>query len=127
MNAQEIQEIIENNRMQFGYFGIRAMTRNPKTDELSVAIVGEYVENSYDWSDRDYVDSTDDELGGTCAVGIDLDVEVEEVEEILNRFNGLYCSSGQQVALLACDHREYGDDHREIVMQNAVVLAAWTR
>ena len=124
MNAQEILNIIEKNRMQYVYFGIRAMTRNPRTNEIPVAVVGDCIECSFVWDDRDYTDSTDEMLNGTSAIKIYVDADADAVGKAIKHLSE-YTVDGEQVALLASQTMEFGKDRNEIVMQNAIVLATW--
>ena len=124
MNTQEILNLIEKNRMQYGYFGIRAMTRNPKTNEMPVAVVGGCVECSFVWDDRDYTDSTDEMLNGTSAIKIDVDADADVVGKAIKHLSE-YTLDGEQVAFLASQTMEFGEDRNEIVMQSAIVLATW--
>ena len=129
MNAQEILSIIEQNKNKFNYFGLRAMTPNPNTNEVEVAVIGEPVQNSYHWVDGN---STGEEAGGVCALSLNYDwdnmTDAEKnikVNNVINEIK-LYAWCTNQVVLLASMRREFGVDQNEVILSdNDTVLKVW--
>lgn len=134
MNAQNIFETITQycsyGNRKYTRFGLRVMTDNPVTGESFVPIVGEMVENSFDWCDGGY---TGNELDGTSAVKImfDMDADEEFNTEIEMKINRAlervedYAYNGKSIVLLGSNEDEEGNDPAEILMMDAVVLATW--
>ncbi len=119
MNANIILDTINSNKENFEYFGIRAMTMNPTTNEYEIAEVGKSISYSYDWNDGE---TTEDQLNGACAIKIDRDAEISDIENAINNLN--YYDTGSQVVLLGSDRRDYGSDSNEIVMYNHLTVIA---
>lgn len=118
MNAAEIKKVIEQYRNEYCYFGIRAMTGNPLTHESPTVEIDDIVENSWDWLDGD---PTEEELEGTCALQVDPDDELEDIEHVLKEAE-MYLWNAKQLVLLGCMYKEYGNDNNEIIMRDAIVL-----
>ena len=114
MNASEINQIIASDT-KYNYYGIRAMTMNPKNGEFEIAIVGGTVGNSYSWDDGE---TTDWELNGTSALEV-IDGNTEKILEAVKMYD-----DRSQVVLLGSLYSEYGQDEGEIIMHgNLTVLA----
>lgn len=127
---KEIEAIIE--KGEYEHYGIRAVAslsdhfteswlkKTGQSVEPVALTVGQIAPASYRWEDGN---NTDEELGGTCAIQIpsawdgSLERPIEAVSSYL----------GKQLALLGCYHVSYGEDNGEIIMQDAVVLAIWSR
>lgn len=82
----------------FDYIGIRV-----QENEFTL---GEVLDNSYIWIDGE---CTDEELDGTCAIGIK-DAELA---------NGYF---GEHVAIVAGNFAEYGQDLGELIIRDAEVI-----
>jgi hypothetical protein len=123
MNASEIKTIIEANNNEYGYFGIRAMMQNPLTGENQIVEVDDILQNSYVWEDGE---TTGEELNGTCALKLNYDAELSEIDYTLKNVN-VYSWNVKQFVLLGASRADYGTDANEIILENAVVLAAWDK
>lgn len=123
MNASEIKNIIETNNAEYGYFGIRAMMQNPLTGKNQIVAVDDILDNSYAWEDGE---TTDEELPGTCAIKLNYDAEIEAIESALKNIK-VYSWNVKQFVLLGANSADYGTDANEIILENAVVLAAWNK
>ena len=121
MNAKQIKKIIENNKYEYNYFGLRAMTRDPMTGKYPKQLgVGDETDNSYAWEDGE---PTEDELNGTCALGIDRDAEADEIEAAIKN---LRMYDAKQVVLIGSRYQDYGSDEGEVIMSGwPTVLATW--
>ncbi|HCA29953.1 MAG TPA: hypothetical protein DEP23_10480 [Ruminococcaceae bacterium] len=101
------------------YFGIRG--------DNFVPIVGQELEESYDW-DYDSDCQSDEKLSGTCATCIShlwFDGEDEDVEEIKKAFErhvAEYNSVYQYRAIIGGTDLEYGADPNEGIIKNAEVV-----
>lgn len=85
--------------------------------------IGQYLAPSRVWQDND---PTDDLLDGTSAIlaGTDGAPSEEEIRRAIDRTRPYW---GQTILLIGGRTGEYGDDPSEIVIQDAVVLGAWSR
>ena len=120
MTANEIAEVIENNKMNYNYFGIRSITKNPITHEYDYLHLGDEPSYSYSWDDGN---PTDNQLNGTCALNIGIDASADEIAAAINE---LRIYRPKQIVLLGSNDIEYGQDNHEIVMRgNVNVLAEW--
>lgn len=117
-----IKAIKESN---YHFFGIRHLAddENYEVDDLC--------RRSYDWN-YEYDCSTygtdePQELPGTCAYSTGIDVAWDSDEEISEKLEkallGSECYSGRPV-IIAGDNYTYGNDEQEIIIENAVVIAA---
>jgi hypothetical protein len=123
MDAQEIKNILKENRNQYCYFGVRAMTVNPVTEEREVAVVGEQIADSYHWEDGE---STGESAGGVCALAIDADDDKAKIEDIIQNIMYYVADGCEQVVLIGSMRREYGMDPDEIILSsNDTILAVW--
>lgn len=122
MNAFEIKKIIDDNRNEYCYFGLRAMTQNPITGENTLVSVNDILAESFDWADGE---SLGRELNGASALAIDLDAEIKDIEKVITAVKKLYSWSVKQIVVCASMVMEYGEDNNEIIMHNAVVLEVW--
>lgn len=104
---------------QYEYLGIRA-----HRGDRAIKI-GDHLDPSYIWDDGDI---TDERLSGTCAIRLQRDWATGEIDEdhlvaTILRVRDEYNWDGGQVILIGGDHRSYGNDIDEIIIQDAVVLA----
>lgn len=122
-NIKMIKEIIEQG--EFLYYGLRKDNRDYE--------IGEELEVSREWyQDPDYWPGTDEliypfdedmnlydagELDGTCAIEIDEDNNTED------RINYMEMYEGENLYLIASDCAGNGNDHHELIMENALVIA----
>lgn len=102
---EAIQNIIDRieeikDECEYEYIGIR-IQENEFTE-------GEILDNSFVWVDGE---CTDEELDGTCAINLD--------DAKLALENGYY---GEHVAIVAGDHREWGQDEGEVIIREATVI-----
>lgn len=115
MNVQTIKNIIE--QEEYAKYGLRGMMNNPITNERVIISIGDIVDNSYEWEDGE---PTQEELNGTSAVEVTADT-IDNAMELVDAYTW-NCS---QVALIASEYSEYGNDESEIIMKDAIVLAVW--
>ena len=108
--TETIQDIMYDGK--YNYYGLRVVG-----DALAV---GQVAPNSREWDDGEL---TGEELNGASAIALQTDDE-----RIIDRAtNRLVQYRGVQVVLLGAQHSEEGNDPDELVMEDAVVLAAWRR
>lgn len=101
-------------------FGIRAMKGGV------VVKVGDELENSYHWEDGEF---TDEQIDGTCAIGVDVDFgELEDTEYFLEQLAEVkktYGGNGEQIVLIA-GHQNLDEAHMdngEIILSDATCIA----
>lgn len=122
MNANEVYEIIQNNRSNYNYFGLRSMTPNYYTNDDVTAKIGDMPRNSYHWDDGE---STGVEINGVCALGIDMDDEPAKIEKVIESLKSYH---GKQVVLIGSFGIDYGEDQGEIIMRNGeTIIAVWSK
>jgi hypothetical protein len=121
VNASEIQNEIERNHMKYNYFGIRSMTPSPITGKETSVKVGEGLPNSYHWDDGD---TTGVEINGVCAIGINIDSDVREIEKALKSVSKY---DGDQIVLIGAYGKDYGDDDGEVILRNCATVIAIIR
>lgn len=124
--AIEILNIIAQD--EFEAYGIRAMTIVTDEDETREAPeVGQILGNSRVWDDGLV---TDEELDGTCALGISV-YDADDVDEIKNIMQVLHSLdttyTGRYIVLLGAYTSTRGEDAGEEILCNAQVLAVWDR
>lgn len=103
-SVQEVIEIIESGK--YNYYGFRKATDHDR-DVMDRG----YLDCSYDWIDGD---QTEDQLSGSCAVGIN---DYMNEEQIIERFNQCRNHYSGSVMLLIADNRcEYGNDDNEVIL-----------
>lgn len=115
-----IKKITEEN---YKWIGIRHLAEDENYT------FGDFCRNSYDWdyvSDRSSYESEDPiELPGTCAYNTGIDSvwdDDDEIEEkILKAISESSCYSGE-IAVIAGNSAEYGNDPEEIIIENAEVI-----
>ena len=98
---------------RYGYYGIRVI----EADDLPV--VGRAAAPSHVWDDEG---QWTDELMDGCSA---LQVGGWDTVDLIVERSTYY--GGNVVLLLGSDSADEGQDHGEIIMRNAVVLAAWMR
>jgi len=106
--------------------GYRALGLRALRDDENYNI-GDLTRNSLDW-DCENDCSSDEELDGTCAVGInvmwieDADDLIDEVEETISSAEDY----GKRIVLVGGDGESQGTDPGERIIRNARVLAIIT-
>lgn len=126
--SHEILSIIAQD--EFEAYGVRAMTICNESDALLPAPeVGSILANSRVWDDGRV---TDEELDGTCALGISViytdDDDVDEIKNIMQVLHSLDTTyTGRYIVLLGAYSSTVGEDAGEEILCNAQVLAVWDR
>lgn len=107
MRTMTINEAIEYIRNSMKYTGFRGMY----AEEEELFERG-YLNCSYVWDDGE---CTDEELSGTCAVGIS---DALSDEEIIARAKDTlrYYGDANKVLLIEDEHQEYGADENEVIL-----------
>lgn len=125
--SSEILSIVANG--EFDHYGIRALTICDEADAaLPAPTIGTTLNNSRVWSDGEI---TDEELNGTCALGLsiydaeDADYELPRIECDLRHLDNQY--AGRYIVLLGSNRVKGGEDMGEYIMAQAQVLAVWDR
>ena len=113
----EIVKNFEEIRTQ-NYLGIRSLCPDENYS------VGDYTRNSKDWDFENDCES-EDELPGISTIEIMMSEtpeklinDIENKIEILNDYNG-----GERIVLIGSLNKSYGDDPKEAVLENGIVLA----
>ena len=122
-NIEMIKEILELG--EHLYYGLRKDNRDYE--------IREELEVSHQWfQDAEYDFQTDElvfpfdeemrlydagELDGTCAI------EIEEGDNVEEKVNYMKMYTGKNLYLVASDCAGNGNDHHELIMENAIVLA----
>lgn len=99
------------------------------------AEIGEMLENSYTWVDGE---QTDEELDGTCTMGIENANEAGLIKAIKNlgreaceKFgidgNSFHTYHGVQYVLVRGDFGRAGEDKDELILSNPIVIAAFDK
>lgn len=107
-NINELMTTIENGK--YNYYGLRGASENDINN-----ISRGYLDCSYDWVDNEI---TDEQLNGTCAIGVNEYLSEDELENRYNRAKDNYaaCNGTTTVLLIADDHQEYGNDEDEVIL-----------
>ena len=107
-SINELMSIIEEGK--YNYYGIRGAS------ESDMVNLGRgYLDCSYDWNDNE---STGEQLGGTCALGINEYTSEEKAAKICKRALNMYAKrNGTNTVLLIADNgQEYGNDDGEVIL-----------
>ena len=117
MTYEEIYTNFDKIREQ-NYLGIRSLCEDENYS------IGDHTRNSKDWDFENDCESEDELLGiSTIEITItetpeELVSEIENKIEILNDYNG-----GERIVLIGSLNKTYGDDPKEAVLENGIVLA----
>jgi hypothetical protein len=106
---------------EYHAFGLRVMTKNPKTGTEIEVRVGDTVSNSYQWDEGD---STGVDLGGVSVLNISRGSKPEYVSA---RIRQLKQYQGSKIVFIGGNRYEQGEDDNEIVISDPVVLKIWER
>ena len=103
MKTIKVSEIIkELEKGEYSYYGLRVATEH----DVEIMDRG-YLDPSYDWIDGEI---TENELSGTCAIGITEDCDLLARIELTKKY------VGAQLLLIADNNCEYGNDEDEIIL-----------
>lgn len=107
-SISELMSIIEEGK--YNYYGIRGASESDMEN-----LDRGYLDCSYDWDDNE---STGEQLGGTCALGINEYTSEEKAEKICKRALNMYakCNRTNTVLLIADNGQEYGNDDGEVIL-----------
>ena len=110
-------------------YGVVAIRHCTEDEEYNV---GDVCRNSFDWNyeldHSTYEDEEQVELNGTCGLHVRgfENFDEEEVEEAIELFNKAMERANVyrgQVVVIAGNHFEYGNDEREVIIEDAEVIA----
>ena len=104
---EELMEAIENAN---AYCGLRGASESDMEN-----LDRGYLECSYNWEDNT---CTEEQLEGTCAVGVNEYLSEKEVENRYNRVKAMYatCNGTNTVLLISDTQQEYGNDENEVIL-----------
>lgn len=93
-----------------GYFGLRGASKH----DLELLERG-YLDCSYVWEDGEI---TNEQLSGTCAVGVSEYLTKDEIKERYSDIVNMYCPAHEtNVVLLINDkYQKYGNDENEVIL-----------
>ena len=106
--VNEIMEIIEEGK--YSYYGLRGASEADMNN-----LERGYLDCSYVWADNE---CTEEQLNGTCALGIDEYTSESVLLERFNRAANVYAASTKTVLLIGDDTQEYGSDDDEVILGN---------
>ena len=89
----------------------------------ATAIIGDILPHSYVWEDNN---QTDDELPGTSALVIGNAYATRTVAQVKKALENVMCYPGETLVLVGGALSNSGEDIGEVIITDAVVLAAWT-
>ncbi len=91
----------------YNYYGLRGAFENDMNN-----LERGYLDCSHDWVDGEY---TEEELSGTCAIGVNEYINEAEIMDRYNRALNAY-SEIDTVLLIADKNQEYGNDENEVIL-----------
>ena len=122
MDIQKIKEAIEN-AFDNGAsaFGVRAMTHAKESVN-----VGDTLDNSYHWDDGEF---RDDEIDGTCTLGIKTDcfgeADDSDILAAIEKSKRIYGCQGEQIVICAGNQNvdaPHMDDGEMVIMDAEVIF-----
>lgn len=110
ITAAEIMEILEESK--YNYYGVRGASESDMEN-----LERGYLDCSYDWYDNT---CTDEQLNGTCALGVNEYMSENRIAEICERAYKEYakCKGTNTILLIADNAQEYGNDDGEVILGN---------
>lgn len=119
-----VQSIIDEG--EYDVYGLRVLTVTTKEDEsLPAPAIGSVLANSRVWDDGEMLD---EELNGTCTVGLNWDADEYDITRAVRLLGEGYTGyTGRYVVLVGGNDYEGGQDAGEYIISNATVLAVWDR
>ena len=104
-NISELMAELESG--SYNYYGLRG-AHDSDLDKIGRG----YLDCSYVWEDGA---QTDEQLGGTCAIGISDSLAVDEIQKRYGVAFKMYAENGT-VLLIADKSQEYGNDENEVIL-----------
>ena len=122
VSSKKIKRIIDSQEYgqeEYEVYGLRVMSRSPKTGKAETVEVGDTLGNSYAWPDGE---PSEEVLNGASAVEINLDDIDDAIKKVSN-----YDHNGDKIVLIGSDNYGYGTDsyNDEILVRDGRVLGVF--